>query len=178
MSRTRYTFIKDDTNPYFITATAINWLPLFSDPDIVAIILDSLRFLIENERFSLHAYVVMENHLHLIVSGIDIAREVKNFKSFTAHKCVQFWQERNYFFILDQLADLKLNHKKDRTFQFWQEGSHPQRIIDESMMQQKIDYIHHNPVKRGYVDSPEHWRYSSARDYSGREGLLPVLLDW
>jgi putative transposase len=46
------------------------------------------------------------------------------------------------------------------------------------MMQQKIEYIHQNPVKRGYVDQAEHWRYSSARDYLGGRGLLPVDKSW
>lgn len=46
------------------------------------------------------------------------------------------------------------------------------------MMRQKIDYIHQNPVKRGYIEQPEHWRYSSARDYAGVDGLLPVDKSW
>ncbi len=46
------------------------------------------------------------------------------------------------------------------------------------MMRQKLDYIHYNPVRRGYVDDPVHWRYSSARNYAGLPGLLPVMMDW
>ncbi|TCL34896.1 hypothetical protein EV691_101338 [Azotobacter chroococcum] len=41
-------------------------------------------------------------------------------------------------------------------------------------MRQKLDYIHHNPVRRGYVERPEHWRYSSARNYAGEPGLLEI----
>ncbi|MEX0721109.1 MAG: hypothetical protein WD059_10605 [Balneolaceae bacterium] len=44
------------------------------------------------------------------------------------------------------------------------------------MVNQKIEYIHHNPVKRGYVDRPVHWRYSSARDYLGGDGLISITL--
>jgi hypothetical protein len=47
-------------------------------------------------------------------------------------------------------------------------------VISEAVMREKLDYIHQNPVKRGYVDEPEHWRYSSARDYAGRKGLVEV----
>jgi hypothetical protein len=43
-------------------------------------------------------------------------------------------------------------------------------------MIQKMDYIHQNPVKRGYVDRLEDWRYSSARNYLGLKGLIPVTL--
>jgi putative transposase len=64
------------------------------------------------------------------------------------------------------------------TYQVWEEGSHPQRIEDEVVMRQKLDYIHYNPVKRGYVDLPEHWRWSSARNYLGQSGLVPVDTGW
>jgi putative transposase len=42
------------------------------------------------------------------------------------------------------------------------------------MMREKLDYIHANLVKRGYVDRAEHWRYSSARNYAGETGLIEV----
>ncbi|HEV7999545.1 MAG TPA: hypothetical protein VGP63_06685 [Planctomycetaceae bacterium] len=46
------------------------------------------------------------------------------------------------------------------------------------MMWQKLEYIHNNPVARGYVDDPLHWRYSSARNYAGLPGLIEVVKDW
>jgi len=64
------------------------------------------------------------------------------------------------------------------TYQVWEEGFHPKLIQSESMMKEKIDYIHHNPVKRGYVEEAAHWRYSSAKDYMGIEGLLEVERVW
>jgi hypothetical protein len=47
-------------------------------------------------------------------------------------------------------------------------------ILSEKMFQAKLEYIHNNPVKRGYVDQPDHWRYSSARSYLGLEALLSL----
>ena len=58
----------------------------------------------------------------------------------------------------------------------WEEGYHPKLIQGEAMM--KIDYIHQNPVKRGYVDEAVHWRYSSARDYDGISGLIEIERLW
>ena len=58
------------------------------------------------------------------------------------------------------------------------EGVHPECIQGDEMMRQKIAYIHNNPVTRGYVDEPEHWRYSSARNYAGIEGLFDVCTEW
>ncbi len=66
----------------------------------------------------------------------------------------------------------------DSQYQLWQEGTHPQQILNEEMMRQKLEYIHYNPVKRGYVDDAVHWRYSSARDYVGQEGLMSVCRVW
>ena len=65
-------------------------------------------------------------------------------------------------------------HKRDREYRFWQEGAHAEMIFSEAVMREKLNYIHRNPVKRGYVDSPEHWRYSSARNYLGEPGLIGI----
>ncbi len=179
MSRTDYRFLDGDTNPYFITATIVNWLPLLSNPSITQILLNSLKFLIERKRLIIHAYVIMENHMHMVASAIDYSKEIGDFKSFTARKSIDFYCANQNQSILDQLAFHKLTHKRDRPYQFWQEGSHPERVMDEKMMRQKIEYIHANPVRRGYVDLPEHWRYSSARDYYlDVPGLLPISKDW
>jgi putative transposase len=65
---------------------------------------------------------------------------------------------------LARLRFAKRAHKHDREYQFRQEGAHAEMIFSEAVMREKLDYIHRNPVKRGYVDIPEHWRYSSARN--------------
>ncbi|MGO9463715.1 MAG: hypothetical protein ACLQIB_24200 [Isosphaeraceae bacterium] len=69
-------------------------------------------------------------------------------------------------------------HKTDRPFQLWQEGSQPEMIEADVMLRQKLECIHNNPVKRGYVSDPTHWRYSSARNYAGIESLVAVTTDW
>ena len=76
------------------------------------------------------------------------------------------------------MAYHKKAHRTERTYQIWEEGFHPKLIQSDSMMKEKIDYIHHNPVKRGYVEEAVHCRYSSARDYMGIEGLLEVERVW
>lgn len=161
-----------------MTATTVNWLPLFSNQVIASILLDSLHYLVECQRIMLFAFVIMENHLHVIAAAEEISTEIAKFKSFTARKCIDYYLNQNNQFILDQLAFHKRRYKTDRPYQFWQEGSHPQRILNEAVMKQKIAYIHNNPVRRGYVDLPEQWRYSSARNYAGGEGLVPVSIMW
>lgn len=78
--------------------------------------------------------------------------------------------------LLNHFAYYKRKDKTENQYQFWQEGSHPEKISDLIMLRQRLEYIHNNPVKRCYVDLSEHWRYSSARAYLGQEALLPVDL--
>lgn len=177
MARSRYRVVKPNA-PHFLTATVVNWLPVFASRPIAQILLDSLRFLQEQERIILYAYVIQENHTHLVAESDDLSKEMGDFKSWTARAIITFLEERKADHILHQLAESKLPHKTDRTYQLWQEGSHPQLIQGEAMMRQKIEYIHNNPVKRGYVDKPTDWRYSSARNYAGMEGLIPVTTQW
>lgn len=177
MARSRYKVL-DNERPYFLTCTIVNWLSFFSKPEIVQIILDSFRFLQKNGRLTLYAYVIMENHLHLIAASQDLATEIGDFKSYTARSIVDFLKAQKATWILRQLQYHRLRHRKDRQYQFWQEGSHPQQIQNVGMMVQKIEYIHNNPVKRGYVDEPCHWRYSSARNYAGQTGLIDVVTEW
>jgi REP element-mobilizing transposase RayT len=177
MSRTRYK-IYENQSPHFLTCTVVNWLPLFSSPPVVEILLASWRFLQGHGRLILYAYGVMENYLHVVADSPDLSKEIGAFKSFTARQIIDFLKEKKAVNVLKQLAQGKAVHKQDREYQVWQEGSHPQLIQDETMMRQKIEYIQYNPVKRGYVDDPLHWRYSSARNYAGLPGLLEVEKRW
>jgi REP element-mobilizing transposase RayT len=144
----------------------------------VQIVLDSWRFLQEHDRLVIYGFVIMENHLHFIASSPDLGNEVGDFKSFTARKIIDLLESTKAGILLEQLKHYKERHKIDRTYQLWQEGSHPQLIQDEEMMRQKLEYMHLNPVKRCYVDEAIHWRYSSARNYAGQAGLLPVKIAW
>lgn len=177
MTRTRYRIFETEY-PYFLTCTVVGWLPVFPRPEAVEIVLDSLRFLQSERELNLFGYVIMENHLHMVASAPELSKVIKDFKSFTARQLIDLLEARSAETILSQLRAHKLTHKRESNYQFWQEGSHPQQIQNEEMMRQKLDYIHYNPVKRGYVDEPEYWRYSSARNYAGREGLIEVITNW
>jgi len=176
MGRSRYKIV-DPTLPHFVTCTVLHWVPVFTRPVTVDIILDSLRFL-SKEGLKVYAYVILENHLHLVVQSEQLDRDMARFKSYTSRRLIQYLPEYNVSQVLEQLAFYKKAHKNDRAYQFWQEGLHPEWVQNDAMMRQKVDYIHANPVKRGYVDKAEHWRYSSARDYLGNEGLLEVCRLW
>ncbi|WP_240543595.1 transposase [Spirosoma foliorum] len=60
--------------------------------------------------------------------------------------------------------------------QLWQQGFHPIELSTNNMLEQKLAYIHNNPVEAGFVDEPEDYLYSSARNYAGRKGLIDVIV--
>lgn len=173
MGRGRYK-TSDEGKTYFITSSAINWLPLFAKPDLATIVINSLNFLHKNQRLIIHAWVLMETHMHLVASSPDMSSEIRNMKAYTGRSIVNYLKTFGPDLFLKQMEICKNKHKTDQDYQVWQEGYHPELIIGESMLSTKIQYVHYNPVKRGYVDHPEHWRYSSARDYMGVDGLVPV----
>jgi putative transposase len=177
MSRDRYR-IFDTIYPHFLTCTVVGWLPVFTRPECVEIVLDSWRFLQKAERMTLLGYVVLENHLHFVATSENLAKQVGDFKSFTARKIIDWLESHGENSLLAQLQREKALHKADRQYQLWQEGSHPKQITTDEMMLQKLEYMHYNPVKRGYVDDPIHWRYSSARNYAGQPGLIQIATDW
>jgi putative transposase len=177
MSRTRYHFSESEY-PYFITNTIVAWLPIFMHPPLVDIIVDSWRFLQRERGVRIFGYVIMENHLHWIAAGESLSEQVGRFKSFTARRIIDEMQRRGFATLLEEFRFYKLRHKIDQEHQMWQEGSHPQQIQNDEMMLQKLEYSHNNPLRRGYVDEPVHWRYSSARNYAGLAGLIDVITDW
>jgi putative transposase len=177
MTRSRYR-IYDGDCPHFLTCTIVGWLPVFTRVESVEIVMNCWKYLQDRQRLTVFGYVILENHLHLIVSSPRLAREIAIFKSYTARQILDLLEARSASVLLGQLRHEKARHKIDREYQLWQEGSHPQEIQGDAMMWQKLEYMHNNPVERGYVDDPLHWRYSSARNYAGQAGLFPVRTDW
>jgi len=178
MGRSRYK-IYDEQAPHFLTCTINNWLPVFTRPATAQIILDALVWRQTHKNVKVYAYVILENHVHCILQADELSQQVHDFKAFTAKAILEYLEAQGAKRLLHLLEFFKRPHKVDSRYQVWEEGSHPQLLQNEAMLRQKIDYIHHNPVKRGYVDEAEHWRYSSARNYAGQEdGLIPVYTGW
>ena len=177
MARSRYRF-GDDHYPHYMTNTIVAWLPVFSRPELTKIVLESWGFLQRERGIVILAWVIMENHLHWIGAGPQLSRRVGEFKSFTATSILKQMATFGMKTMLQELTYYKLRHKVDQDHQLWQEGSHPQIIESDEVMWQKIEYIHNNPLRRGYVDEPDHWRFSSARDYAGSKGLIDVCVVW
>ena len=175
MGRSRFKF-HENYHPYFITSSIVDGIPLFSDPEIVKIVLDSFRFVQFEWDVKLYGFVIMENHLHCVIQHEEIPKIVKSFKSYTAKMIIDSLEKRDRSLILNKLIFAKKMHKKQSKYQIWQEGVHPKQIDSDNKMEMTLNYVHFNPVKSGFVEDPKHWRYSSAINYAGKEALIPVTL--
>jgi len=173
MGRSRYKF-HEKYYPYFITSTIIEGLPLFMNPGISKIILDALCYFQNENEVTLYGYVIMPNHLHLIAEHEALSGKLRAFKSFTGRSIIDYLMEKNSKAILQKLSSKKLKNHRDSKHQVWQEGLHPKQVSSVKMMRQKMEYLHYNPVKAGFVENPVHWRLSSAVNYEGDSGLIPV----
>jgi putative transposase len=177
MARSRYVITEPD-QPHFLTCTVVEWLPVFSRPDAADVLLESWRFLREHHGLRLYGYVILENHAHFVAQAERLDICLAGFKSFTAKQIINQLEEQQVEYLLMRLRFSKRAHKVDREYQFWQEGSHAEVILNDAMMREKLEYIHGNPVRRGYVDKAEQWRYSSARSYAGENGLVEIDRWW
>jgi putative transposase len=105
----------------------------------------------------------------------DIVRDMKSYTSTKMHKAIQENpQESRREWMLWMMERAGTKNSNNSGFQFWQQHNHPIELNTNFLMDQKLNYIHNNPVVSGFVDSAEEWLFSSARDYAGRKGLLEI----
>jgi hypothetical protein len=88
MSRSRYRILEPQL-PHFFTCTIVAWLPVFTRPETMEIVLDSWRFLQKERSFTLHGFVILDNHLHMIAHSPDLGKDIGDFKSFTANQIIK-----------------------------------------------------------------------------------------
>jgi putative transposase len=168
--------------PYFVTCTVVLWIDVFTRTQYRDVLVDSLKYCTKNKGLKLYAWVIMSNHVHLIIGTTDkpmqdILRDIKRHTSKTITKVIEenLQESRRdwllWFFEREGRKDPGNEHYK-----FWQQGSHPIELLGNNMIDQKLDYLHDNPVVAGWVERPEHFLYSSARDYAGDKGLIDIEL--
>lgn len=173
----------DPAAPHFVTFSTIQWVDALSRPQYKDIIIDSLKYCQGNKGLIIHAYVVMSNHIHLILSVegennlSDIMRDFKTYTSKTLLATIESnTQESRRSWMMWLFKAAGQRNANNKYYQFWQQDNRPKELSSNAMMEQKLDYIHENPVNEGLVYEPEGYVYSSAIDYSGGKGLLDVEL--
>ena len=155
-------------NLYFITTTIIAWQSVFVTIPLFETIIESLKFCISKKGLRLFGYVIMPTHVHYIVSTdppeklSDIMRDFSRFTSQQITKILEDVRKDEMLKIFQQAAK---DECRGNRYKVWQQGFHPIAIENGDFFQQKLDYMHDNPVRKGFVEKPEHWLYSSARNY-------------
>jgi putative transposase len=173
--------IHDQDYPYFITFAVEEWADVFTRPVYKDIIIDSLRFCQREKGLVIYGWCLMTNHIHLIVGrkgeqGID--EIIRDFKKYTSvHICraiAENSKESRRSWLLNIFASAAQDSKKHQKYKFWQNEYHPMEVWSNRIFEQKLNYIHNNPVKEGIVERQQDYLYSSARDYNGLKGLLEI----
>ena len=177
--------ISDQYALYFLTFTVVNWVDIFTRKEIKDIFIDSLKYCQENKGLIVCCYVIMSNHVHLILQAEErsdgLSAIIRDLKKFTSKKIIN-WIQNNYAesrkdWMLPIFQDHGLNNTNNHKFQLWQQRYHAKLLSYPKFTYRVINYIHNNPVKAGIVDNAEHYKYSSARSYVGGYTNEEILLN-
>lgn len=157
----------------FLTFSCYARLPLFLDEDIKTLFVDRLIAVRTERPFDLYAWVIMPEHVHLLVKpmlpGHPVPELLRSLKRPIGQRVISSWK-RNDDPRLMQLRQADGSHR------FWLAGGgYDRNIISEDEFAEKLLYIHRNPVKRGLVDRPEQYKWSSANWYGAeRSGYIKL----
>ncbi len=176
--------IRDQGQVHFVTFTVVNWIDLFIRNDYKQIIIDSLNFCTKNKGLHVHAYCIMTSHVHLVLSvdeGLSLSDVIRDFKTHTSkklHKSIsEYYGESRKEWLLWMFERAGKKNSRNKGFQLWQQHNHPIELDSGYLLDQRINYVHMNPVEAGFVEDPNHWVWSSSRDYEmNRKGLVELDL--
>ena len=128
----------------------------------------------------IYAWCIMPSHIHLIFRAKennpgDLLRDLKTFTSKKIQQLiVENPQESRKEWMLWMMNRAGTKNSNVKYSQFWQQHNKPIELWSPEVIDQKVNYIHQNPVEAGFVTEPYHWKYSSALDYSGSKGVLDI----
>jgi putative transposase len=176
--------IRDQDKLYFVTFTVIQCLDVFIRKEYKDIFLESLRYCQQNKGLEVYAYCIMSSHVHLIIGrhgNSSLEGIIRDVKKYTANQIIEAvknnTQESRRELLIWLFERAGKQNNNNTHYQFWQQNNHPIELATNEMIEQRLDYIHNNPVVAGIVLSPEHYLYSSALNYAGLpETLLDVIL--
>ena len=153
---------------YFITLTVVGWIDVFTRRELGEEMCKQLAWSQQHKGLELFAYVIMPSHIHLVArrEGGLMSDLLRDLKSYSAKCLLRLVQELPNESRRDWLLHLFAFHAKyapqNEHYMFWQKTSHPIELYSPWVIEQKITYIHRNPVVAGLVTEPEHYWLSSA----------------
>ncbi len=166
---------------YFISFATVNWIDVFTKNEYRDIVIESLSYCQKEKGLVLHAWCIMTNHIHLIIStreGYDLADIIRDMKKYTSKQLIKAIRENpkesRKKWMLGIFHKAGESNSNNKYYQFWRQDNRPIEIYSNAAIDQKLNYLHNNPVKAGFVENPEDYVYSSAKDYAGEKSLLDI----
>lgn len=167
---------------HFITFAVVEWIDVFTRSIYADIVIESLKFCQLNKGLQVHAWCLMSNHVHLIVSvqePFTLSEMMRDFKKYTSSQIIAAIQEnskesrRNWMLWIFKKAGER--NKRNENYQFWQQENHPVECSTAEIYSSKLKYLHENPVRAGIVRNEWEYSFSSGIDYYSKEkGLIPI----
>jgi len=181
MSR-NYKFLNPE-GLYFVSFATVFWIDVFVRRLYFECLVKNLNYCVANKGMELYAWCIMPSHIHLVFrSTIQKPEELlRDFKSYTSKELIGLIadniQESRREWLLNSFKKAAAANSNNAQNQLWQQHNKPIELWSAAVIQQKIDYIHNNPVEAGFVENDYEYLHSSARDYCGLPGLVKVIID-
>jgi REP element-mobilizing transposase RayT len=183
MSGDKY-IIRDQNAMYFLTFTVIDWVDVFTKKGYKMELVDSMNYCIHEKGLVVYGWVIMSNHMHVIwqaKEGYELSGVIRDFKKFTAKRIIKLIEEgteSRKIWMLKKFEFAANRVKSNNQYKFWKSSNHAVCLteLDTKITEQKLEYIHNNPVKAMIVHKPEDYIFSSAADYADEKGLVEVKL--
>ncbi|MFP8489227.1 REP-associated tyrosine transposase [Gracilimonas sp. Q87] len=173
--------IYNQQQAHFITYSVVDWIDVFVRPMYKDTVVESLRYCQDSKGLRIHGWCLMTNHIHLIISaqeGTNLSDILRDMKRHTGKTILGDMQKNNKEsrrkWMLWMFRQAGRRNRNNEIFQFWQHNNRPIEITTNKFFNQKMNYIHYNPVKEGFCHKPIDYPYSSARWYYEKKGLIEV----
>jgi len=166
---------------YFISFATVFWVDVFVRKTYFDCIVENLNICIDKKGLEIYSWCIMPSHVHLVFKSTiqkpqDLMRDIKSFTSKEMIKLIRENQEESRKeWLINSFKKAALQKSNAYQHQFWQHDNHPIELWTAAVIDQKINYIHDNPVEAGFVEKPHEYLYSSARDYADIRGLVKVI---
>ena len=171
--------IRNQSGTHFLTFSIMGWIDIFSRQRYRDLVLESFQFCQKNKGLLIGGYVIMSNHIHVIWTArennlSDIIRDFKTYTSKAISASVQDEPESRKDWLLHMFRFYATRTNANDNYKVWTGNNHPEEIYSDSFLRTKLNYIHENPVRAGWVQEPHHYTYSSASNYVNGKGLIEI----
>jgi REP element-mobilizing transposase RayT len=171
--------IRDQSKPHYVTFTVTEWVDVFTRPVYKDVVINSFKYCQVNKGLILFGYVIMSNHIHLIIQSktghlSDLIRDIKRHIAVAVLKLIATEAESRRDWILKRFEFAANGSSRNVDYKFWRDGNHPEEIYSQHFFWCKLNYIHLNPIRQKIVNKASHFIYCSASNYIENKGLVEI----